>query len=113
MSLFSFNNSNNRTPWPSILLNNNKLVYLNEFDREKAKKRRLFELGEESEDEEEYFDLTENLTEMTDLPESVEENVKKLMISLARDLMGFEEVDEIAEATGLSIEEVEEIIREE
>ena len=63
--------------------------------------------------EEEYFDLTENLTDMSELPPKVEENVKKLMISLARDLMGFEEVDEIAEATGLSIEEVEEIIREE
>ena len=94
-------------------VDNSKLVYLNEFDREKAKKRKLFELEEESDYEEEYFDLTENLTDMSELPPKVEENVKKLMISLARDLMGFEEVDEIAEATGLSIEEVEEIIRQE
>jgi uncharacterized protein YbbK (DUF523 family) len=95
-------------------VNNNKLIYLSEFDREKAKKRRLFEQGEEEEEYgEEYFDLTENLTDMSELPPSVEENVKKLMISLARDLMGFEEVDEIAEATGLSIEEVEEILDEE
>lgn len=93
-------------------VSNSKLVYLNEFDREKAKKRRLFEMGEE-EDGEEYFDLTENLADMSELPPSVEENVKKLMISLARDLMGFEEVDEIAEATGLSIEEVEEILEKE
>lgn len=93
-------------------VDNSKLVYLNEFDREKAKKRKLFELEEESEDEEEYFDLTENLTDMSDLPPKVEENVKKLMISLARDLMGFEELDEIAEATGLSIEEVKEILDE-
>lgn len=50
---------------------------------------------------------------MSELPPSVEENVKKLMISLARDLMGFEEIDEIAEATGLSVEEVEEILEEE
>ena len=48
---------------------------------------------------------------MSDLPESVETNVKRLMISLAKDLMGFEENDEIAEATGLSIDEVEEIIK--
>ncbi|WP_297421705.1 DUF523 domain-containing protein [Clostridium sp.] len=94
-------------------VNNEKLVYLSEFDREKAKKRRLFEQGEEEEYEEEYFDLTENLTDMSELPPSVEENVKKLMISLARDLMGFEDIDEIAEATGLSIEEVEEILDEE
>jgi uncharacterized protein YbbK (DUF523 family) len=95
-------------------VNNDKLVYLSEFDREKAKKRKLFEMGEEEEEYgEEYFDLTENLTDMSDLPPSVEENVKKLMISLARDLMGFEEVDEIAEATGLSVEEVEEILDEE
>ncbi|WP_315072218.1 DUF523 domain-containing protein [uncultured Clostridium sp.] len=93
-------------------VNNSKLVYLNEFDREKAKKRKIFEMGEE-EDEEEYFDLTENLSDMSELPPSVEENVKKLMISLARDLMGFEEIDEIAEATGLSIEEVEEILDKE
>ncbi|OPJ63644.1 DUF523 domain-containing protein [Clostridium chromiireducens] len=93
-------------------VSNDKLVYLSEFDREKAKKRKLFEQGEE-EYEEEYYDLTENLTDMSDLPPTVEENVKKLMISLARDLMGFEETDEIAEATGLSIEEVEEILDEE
>ncbi len=93
-------------------VNNSKLVYLNEFDREKAKKRKIFEMGEEG-DEEEYFDLTENLSDMSELPPSVEENVKKLMISLARDLMGFEEIDEIAEATGLSIEEVEEILDKE
>ena len=93
-------------------VSNDKLVYLSEFDREKAKKRKLFEQGEE-EYEEEYYDLTENLTDMSDLPPTVEENVKKLMISLARDLMGFEETDEIAESTGLSIEEVEEILDEE
>jgi len=94
-------------------VNNSKLVYLNEFDREKAKKRRLFELGEESEEGEEYFDLNGNLDDMADLPPKVEENVKKLIISLARDLMGFEELDEIAEATGLSIEEVQEILDKE
>lgn len=93
-------------------ISNSKLVYLNEFDREKAKKRKLFELGEEEEYEEEFYDLTENLSDMSDLPPRVEENVKKLMISLAHDLMGFEEVDEIAEATGLTIEEVEEILDE-
>lgn len=95
-------------------VNNSKLIYLSEFDREKAKKRKLFELGEEEEEYgEEYFDLTENLADMSELPPRVEENVKKLMISLAHDLMGFEEVDEIAEATGLTIEEVEEILDEE
>lgn len=93
-------------------VNNDKLVYLSDFDREKARKRKLFELGEE-EYGEEYFDLTENLADMSELPPSVEENVKKLMISLARDLMGFDEIDEIAEATGLTIEEVEEILDEE
>jgi len=94
-------------------VNNSKLVYLNQFDREKAKKRKLFELDEDDDDEGEYFDLNGNLEDMADLPPKVEENVKKLIISLARDLMGFEEVDEIAEATGLSIEEVQEILNEE
>ena len=66
---------------------------------------------EENDDEEtEYFDLTENLSDMSDLPKSVEINVKRLMISLAKDLMGFEEVDEISEATGLTMEEVEDIL---
>lgn len=86
-----------------------KLVYLDGYNREKAKKIKLFK--EENDDEEtEYFDLTENLADMSDLPKSVELNVKRLMISLAKDLMGFEETDEIAEATGLEIEEVEEIL---
>ncbi|OOM13505.1 DUF523 domain-containing protein [Clostridium saccharobutylicum] len=93
-------------------VDNNKLVYLNEYDREKARKRKLFRQSEQSEYEEEYFDLTENIADMSELPPKVEENVKKLMISLAHDLMGFEEVDEIAEATGLSIEEVQEILNE-
>lgn len=86
-----------------------KLVYLNGYDREKAKKIRLFKEDDDYE-EEEYLDLTESLSDMSDMPESVEINVKRLMISLARDLMGFEENDEIAEATGLSIEEVEDIL---
>ena len=88
---------------------NRKLVYLNGYDREKAKKIKLFK--EENDEESDYFDLTENLEDMSDLPESVETNVKRLMISLAKDLMGFEENDEIAEATGLSIDEVEDIIK--
>ena len=86
-----------------------KLVYLKGYNREKAKKIKLFKEDNEDEDVE-YFDLTENLADMSDLPESVETNVKRLMISLAKDLMGFEENDEIAEATGLTIEEVEEIL---
>ena len=94
-------------------VNNSKLVYLSEYDREKANKRRLFELEDAEDYGDEYFDLTENLTDMSELPPKVEENVKRLMISLAHDLMGFEEIDEIAEATGLSMEEVEEILDEE
>lgn len=86
-----------------------KLVYLNGYNREKAKKIKLFK-EDDDDDEAEYFDLTENLSDMSDLPESVEINVKRLMISLAKDLMGFEAIDEIAEATGFTIEEVEEII---
>ena len=65
---------------------------------------------EENDEETEYFDLTENLSDMSDLPESVEINVKRLMISLAKDLMGFKEIDEISEATGLTMEEVEHIL---
>ena len=84
-----------------------KLVYLNGYNREKAKKIRLFK---DEEDDDEYFDLTEDLADMSDLPESVEINVKRLMISLAKDLLGFEENDEIAEATGLTIEEVQSIL---
>ena len=34
------------------------------------------------------------------------------MISLAKDLMGFEEIDEIAEATGLTLEEVKKILED-
>lgn len=95
-----------------IQTEDNKLVYLNNFDREKAKKRKLFKMSEEEEDREdvEYLDLTESLDDMSDLPPSVELNVKRLMISLAKDLMGFDEIDEISEATGLSIEEVEKIL---
>ncbi|MGN0145037.1 MAG: DUF523 domain-containing protein [Clostridium sp.] len=87
-----------------------KLVYLNGYDREKAKKIRLFK--EDDDYGEEYMDLTADLSDMSDLPESVENNVKRLMISLAKDFMGFEETDEIAEATGLEIEEVKKILEE-
>ena len=47
------------------------------------------------------------------MPPQVERNVKRLMVSLAKDLMGFEEIDEIAEATGLPLEEVQKIVDEE
>lgn len=97
-----------------IEASNEKLVYLDKFNREKAKKRRLFKLSEEEEEDEgvEYFDLTDNMDDMSDMPPQVEKNVKRLMISLARDLMGFEEIDEIAEATGFSIEEVKKILED-
>ena len=96
-----------------IEVNTDKLVYLNEFNRERAKKRKLFEADEEDEYyEEEYYDLTDSLQDSEDLPESVEKNVKRLMVSLAKDLMGFEEDDEIAEATGLQLEEVQKILEE-
>lgn len=95
-------------------INNDKLVYLDQFNREKAKKRKAFEADEDDEYyEEEYFDLTDSLSDDSDLPETVEKNVRRLMVSLAKDLMGFEEDDEIAEATGLTIEQVREIIKEE
>lgn len=94
--------------------NREKLISLNDFNKEKAKKRKLFKQYEEADTdgELEYFDLTEDMTDVSDLPESVGKNVKRLMISLARDLMGFTEIDEIAEATGLTVEEVEEIIKD-
>ncbi|SFC54300.1 DUF523 domain-containing protein [Clostridium uliginosum] len=88
--------------------NRDKLVYLNQYDRNKANKRRSFKL-EEDYQELETLDLTDNLGDFSDLPPKVQENVKKLMISLAEDLMGFTDIDEIAEATGLSIEEVKEV----
>lgn len=96
-------------------MSNDKLVYIDKFDREKAKKRKLFKLSEEDEDDGsmEYFDLTENLQDASDMPPQVEKNIKRLMVSLARDLMGFEENDEIAEATGFPLEEVEKIVEEE
>lgn len=94
-------------------VSNSKLIYLSEYDREKANKRRLFELEDDLDYTDEYFDLTEDLTDMSDLPPKVEKNVKRLLISLAKDLMGFEETDEISEATGLSIEEVKSILGEE
>lgn len=95
--------------------NDEKLVYLDKFNREKAKKRKLFRLSEEEEVDEgiEYLDLTENLQDMSDMPPQVEKNVKRLMVSLAKDLMGFEEIDEIAEATGLTMDEVQKIVDEE
>lgn len=96
-----------------LQVNNDKLVYLDQFNREKAKKRREFEADEEDEYEEEYFDLTESLEDDSELPETVEKNVRRLMVSLAKDLMGFEEEDEISEATGLTIEQVREILKEE
>ena len=89
-----------------------KLVFLDKFDREKAKKRRLFKKIEEEEEyiEEEYYDLTRGMEENTDLPPAVENNAKRLMISLAKDLLGFEENDEISEATGIDIDEVNSIL---
>lgn len=89
--------------------NRDKLIYLDEYSKSRAHKRKILKLKNESEEEFGTLNLTDNLGEFSDLPEKVQDNVKKLMISLAEDLMGFTEIDEIAEATGLSIEEVMEI----
>lgn len=94
--------------------NHDKLVYLDKFDREKAKKRKLFKQIEEEEEyvEEEYYDLTEGLSESGELPSSVEKNVKRLMVSLAKDLMGFDNLEEISEATGIDVEDVKKMLED-
>ncbi|MBE6071413.1 MAG: DUF523 domain-containing protein [Clostridium butyricum] len=94
--------------------NHDKLVYLDKFDREKAKKRKLFKQIEEEEEyfEEEYYDLTDSLSESGELPPTVEKNVRRLMVSLAKDLMGFEDVEEISEATGIDVEDIKKLIKD-
>lgn len=85
-----------------------KLVYLDEYFKNKLKRRKFLEIEEENFYYDESVDLTECLEDDTDLPERVRENIKRLIISLAEDLLGFTELDEISEATGLSIEEIKE-----
>lgn len=89
-----------------------KLVYLNKFDKEKARLIKSFKMDEQEEECENEFDLSSSLVSDDMLPESVRNNVKRLMVSLAKDMLGFENVDEIAQATGFSIEEVQKIIDE-
>ncbi|WP_244833633.1 DUF523 domain-containing protein [Clostridium sp. BJN0001] len=89
-----------------------KLVYLDKFDKNKAKLIKSFKMDEQEQRCETEFDLSSNLVSDDMLPETVRNNVKRLMVSLARDMLGFESVDEIVEATGFSKEEVEKIINE-
>ncbi len=93
-----------------IMENDEKLIYIDKFDREKAKRKKLFKQIEKEFIEEEYYDLTDSLFPDNDMPKSVENNVKRLMVSLAKDLMGFEDSDEIAEATGMEEEEVKKFL---
>ncbi|ACD52741.1 DUF523 domain-containing protein [Clostridium botulinum] len=92
--------------------NNEKLIYLNEYFENKLKRKKFLNLEEDELDYDESLDLTECLDEFSDLPTRVKDNVKRLIISLAEDLMGFTEVDEISEATGLTIEEITSIKNE-
>ncbi|MBN1039139.1 DUF523 domain-containing protein [Clostridium botulinum] len=92
--------------------NNEKLIYLNEYFENKLKRKKFLNLEEDDFDYDESLDLTECLDEFSDLPSRVKDNVKRLIISLAEDLMGFTEVDEISEATGLTIEEITSIKNE-
>lgn len=92
--------------------NKDKLVYLEAFDREKAKKRKLFRQIEEGYGDKEYYDLTEGLSQSGELPSSVEKNVKRLMVSLAKDLMGFEDLEDISEATGIDVDDVKKMIED-
>ncbi|AOR23962.1 DUF523 domain-containing protein [Clostridium taeniosporum] len=92
--------------------NDEKLVYLDEYFKNKLKRRKFLELDDDEFYYDEALDLTECIDDVSDLPERVKNNVKRLVISLAEDLLGFVELDEISEATGLSIDEIVKIKNE-
>ena len=50
---------------------------------------------------------------ITDLPPRVEKNMKRLVVSMAKDLFGIEDLEALKESTGFTLDEIQEILEEE
>lgn len=95
----------------SQIKNENKLIYLSDYESKKNED----ESNEcENKDGSIIYSFFQNGVEgMDDIPPTVEKNMKTLIVSLAKEILRIEETSEIAEATGLTEEEVKEIISNE
>ncbi|PRR82907.1 DUF523 domain-containing protein [Clostridium vincentii] len=83
------------------------LIFLSDYDY-KRKEVNEDEIGESI-----LYTLTNNDEEIiTDLPPIVEKQMKKLVLYMAREMFDINDLDQLSEATGLTVKEIEEIIKE-
>jgi uncharacterized protein YbbK (DUF523 family) len=87
----------------------NKLIYLSDYDFKRK------ETDENYQDEDGaivYTIMKDNEEIIADLPENVEKNMKRLVITMAKEMFGLETLDDIESATGFTKEEIKEILEE-
>lgn len=88
--------------------NDNKLIFLSDYKREENEEDESNSTGNVI-----YNMINSDNEVVTDLPPKVDQEVKKLMVLMAQEMLGLEEINDIVKATGLSYEEIKEIIKKE
>lgn len=87
----------------------NKLIFLSDYEF----KRKENEFQDDDYDGAIVYSIIKNDEEIiTDLPENVEKNMKRLIITMAKEMFGLETIDDIEDATGFTKDEIKEILEE-
>ncbi|MDS0527487.1 DUF523 domain-containing protein [Clostridium sp. SHJSY1] len=87
----------------------NKLIFLSDYEF----KRKENEFEDDNYDGAIVYSIIRNDEEIiTDLPENVEKNMKRLIITMAKEMFGLETIEDIEDATGFTKEEIKEILEE-
>jgi len=83
------------------------LIFLSDYDFKRKK------VNEDEIEEAILYSLIDDKEEViTDLPPVVEKQMKKLVLSMAKEMFGMNTLEELSEATGFTIKEIQELINE-
>ncbi|MBD7910088.1 DUF523 domain-containing protein [Clostridium cibarium] len=87
----------------------NKLIYLSDYD---FKRKDVDENFGNEESAIVYSIIKDDEEIITDLPENVEKNMKRLIITMAKEMFGLETLEDIESATGFTKKEILEVLEE-
>jgi uncharacterized protein YbbK (DUF523 family) len=87
----------------------NKLIFLSDYE---FKRKENSEYDTEGDGAIIYSIIKNDEEIITDLPENVEKNMKRLIITMSKEMFGLETIEDIEDATGFTKEEIEEILKE-
>lgn len=91
------------------ILESKTLIFLSDYD---FKRKKVNEDEDEVKDSIVYTLIDDNEEIITELPPIVEKQMKKLVLSMAKEMFGISDLQELSEATGFTIKDIEELLNE-